>query len=113
MRCVAYILNVMSVKTLVSLLIAQRVVPKIEVQALVRYALMRNLKNKFMAEELKTEGWKYLSNAKFWHYFREGKSLCKKWGTFSKEGFEQGNDESPDNCKSCLKVLLKLKAKEN
>ena len=55
---------------------------------------------------LKKEGWKYLNNSKFWHYFREGTSLCGKWATFSMEGCEQGNNDSPDNCKKCKEKLL-------
>lgn len=59
-------------------------------------------------EEIK-EGWKHLLNARNWHYFRDGRSLCGRWGTFSDEGLELGNDNSPDNCKKCREKLLKLK----
>lgn len=55
------------------------------------------------------EGWYYLSNSPKWHYFRDGRSLCGRWATFAKEGFEQGNDGSPDNCMGCQKKLLKEK----
>lgn len=54
-----------------------------------------------------SEGWKPLSNAKLWHYFRDGKSLCGKWMTLSMRDVEQGNDNSPDNCKACKDKLAK------
>jgi hypothetical protein len=54
-------------------------------------------------------GWAYLSNARFWHYFVGGRSLCRRWAIFKIAGFEVGNDSSPDNCKVCLKILLKNK----
>ena len=61
------------------------------------------------------EGWKYLYNARKWHYFCEDgnpslRSLCRMWGAFNRTGLEQGNDESPDNCKACRKALLKRAA---
>jgi len=57
-----------------------------------------------------TEGWTYLFNSPKWHYFRGGRSLCKRWMTFGSE-FEQGNDKSPDNCKGCMTALEKERAK--
>lgn len=39
------------------------------------------------------EGWKGLINARKWHYFRDGKSLCGKWMNLGRY-FEQGNDDS-------------------
>ena len=54
-----------------------------------------------------TEGWKHLLNARKWHYFgSDGRSLCKSWLTLSLSGFEQGNDDSPDNCTKCRRILL-------
>ena len=50
------------------------------------------------------EGWKWLLNSKKWHYFRNGNSLCGKWATFGSE-FEQGNNDSPDNCMACRRKL--------
>lgn len=52
-----------------------------------------------------TEGWKWLINATKWHYFVDYQSLCGRWGTFTMDSLEQGNDESPDNCKMCKKRL--------
>jgi hypothetical protein len=57
-----------------------------------------------------TEGWTYLYNSPKWHYFRGGRSLCKRWMTFGSE-FEQGMDKSPDNCKGCMTALEKERAK--
>lgn len=52
------------------------------------------------------EGWNWLYNTPKWHYFVDGTSLCKRWLLFSiPEKMEQGNDNSPDNCKLCRKKL--------
>ena len=51
--------------------------------------------------ENKMEGWMKLDNAKTWHYFREGRSLCGKWMSFSHDYDETENIDSPDNCKAC------------
>jgi len=61
-------------------------------------------------ESSKEEGWTYLLNDRSgkWHYFREGKSLCRKWMCFGHD-FEVGNDNSLDNCKACMKALEKEK----
>ena len=57
-------------------------------------------------------GWHYLINSPKWHYFGEdGHSICGRWFTFASD-FEQGNDDSPDNCKSCQKKLIKMKELE-
>jgi hypothetical protein len=50
------------------------------------------------------EGWAWLFNARKWHYFVAEKSLCGKWMTLGRSR-EQGNDDSPDNCAGCRKVL--------
>lgn len=54
-----------------------------------------------------TEGWTWLYNATKWHYFRDGYSLCGKWMILGEQDYEQGNNDSPDNCKSCKRKLLK------
>ena len=56
-----------------------------------------------------TEGWTWLHNAKKWHYFRGGKSMCGQWQLFKhpNEGYEIGNENSTDNCKACKRALLK------
>ena len=54
-----------------------------------------------------TEGWTWLIQTPKWHYFVERRSLCGKWLLFGNPELEQGNDNSPDNCKACLKKLKK------
>jgi hypothetical protein len=68
--------------------------------------------NKYERINEMTEGWTWLINSKKWHYFREGKSLCKKFLLLQYPEFEQGNDHSPDNCKQCIKQLEKEKTNE-
>jgi hypothetical protein len=59
---------------------------------------------------MKDIGWKWLFNARKWHYFLEdGKSLCGSWMTLTKNGGEFGNDDSADNCAMCRKLLKKGK----
>ena len=57
-----------------------------------------------MKKEIVKEGWAYLSNSLKCHYFKDGRSLCGRWAYFGNE-FEQGNDDSSDNCKACRKKL--------
>lgn len=62
-----------------------------------------------MTDEKPKEGWNWLINSPKWHYFKsDGVSLCGRWIMFSNT-FEQGNDNSPDNCAACRKKLQKLK----
>lgn len=56
------------------------------------------------------EGWNWLRNSKKWHYFGEdGHSLCGRFMVFSNSDAKTGNDNSPDNCKACIKKLQKRK----
>ena len=60
--------------------------------------------------ELKSEGWTWLWNARKFHYFRDGQSLCGRWMLLVKESedFNPSDDfGSPDNCKACEKKRLK------
>ena len=57
------------------------------------------------------EGWTWLINSPKWHYVRKGMSLCNRFMVLNTE-FEQGNDESPDNCLVCRKKRLKEKELE-
>jgi hypothetical protein len=52
-----------------------------------------------------TEGWAIPGSARKAHYFVDKQALCGKWlfGGY----LEQGNDDSPDNCPSCMKLLQK------
>jgi len=56
------------------------------------------------------EGWMWLSNTVKWHYFiKPGLvSLCEKWIAAPTE-LQQGNDDSPDNCKACMRKLDALR----
>jgi hypothetical protein len=55
------------------------------------------------------EGWTYLFNSRKWHYFtsKDNKSICGKFLLLALPELEQGNDNSPDNCKACQKSLKK------
>ena len=48
-------------------------------------------------------GWKMLINSKKAHYFFDGRSLCGKWMSLGREGFEDYDHENPENCKGCMK----------
>jgi hypothetical protein len=50
-------------------------------------------------------GWGFPWLARKAHYFVNGQSLCRRW-VFGGL-LEQENDESPDNCKTCIKLLKK------
>ena len=53
------------------------------------------------------EGWGWPENSRKAHYFVDGRSLCKRWLFLGL--VEQGNDNSPDNCPTCMKKLAKSK----
>lgn len=61
-----------------------------------------------MAENDEKEGWgnpdPFNQRSKF-HYFRQGRSLCRKWG-FYRGDVEQGQDDHSDNCGTCKKRKL-------
>jgi len=61
------------------------------------------------------EGWAFVFGAGFHsakaHYIGEDcRSLCGRYMWLGE--VEQGNDDSPDNCKGCRKRLKKLREKE-
>jgi len=47
------------------------------------------------------EGWTYLLNSPKWHYFRDGRSLCRKFLLLGKPEFDGDEPNSPDNCAKC------------
>jgi len=56
------------------------------------------------------EGWGFPALSKKAHYFVNSMSLCRSWmygGTL-----ESGNDNSPDNCKRCIKLKKERKGDE-
>jgi hypothetical protein len=57
----------------------------------------------------KKEGWTWLINSTKWHYFKDRQSLCGKFLLLGNIELEQGNDNSPDNCKACIKKLEKIR----
>lgn len=63
-----------------------------------------------MTEDKIKEGWGFGAGSQKAHYFREGLSLCRRWG-FYYGPLEQGKDDSPDNCAACMKALAQRKAK--
>lgn len=44
------------------------------------------------------------STGRKWHYFRDGRSLCKRFMLLGRGEFESGNEASPDNCAACRRV---------
>ena len=61
----------------------------------------------------KKEGWGQAPGSPKWHYFRNQDSLCRKYGFRTKDDdLEQGNDNSPDNCKACRRALEKERKPE-
>lgn len=50
----------------------------------------------------------FAGNGKF-HYFDEGRSLCRKWMKLGGE-FEDDKDDHPDNCATCKKKVKALRA---
>lgn len=57
------------------------------------------------------EGWTWTHGSRRWHYYRGLRSLCGKMMLLChpSDGYETGNDHSPDNCAACRK---KIEAKE-
>jgi hypothetical protein len=58
----------------------------------------------------RTEGWNWLYDSKKWHYFTvDGKSLCGKWLLGWRAESQQGDDDAPENCGTCRRLLRKRK----
>jgi len=56
----------------------------------------------------KKEGWGQVPGSPKWHYFRNCDSLCRRYGfRMRDDDLQQGNDDSLDNCKACVKALKK------
>jgi hypothetical protein len=58
-----------------------------------------------------TRGWTWLYNARKWHYFIDGRSLCKRWVCFDTE-LQDTTPESPDNCVACYKALARMRSRD-
>ena len=65
-----------------------------------------------MSDKEIKKGWGLPSQSRKWHYFMNGRSLCRKFGWFDRDPLEEGNDNSLDNCKDCKRRLEKIKAKK-
>ena len=50
----------------------------------------------------KKEGWGFPTASRKAHYFVNAESLCQRW-FFYFGPLEQGNENSPDNCVTCMK----------
>lgn len=50
------------------------------------------------------EGWKYIHASGRRHYFRDGRSLCKKWTPIAQNGLTAQPDSSQDNCAPCTRL---------
>jgi len=53
------------------------------------------------------EGWKPLMNSRKWHYFRNGRSLCRKWMCLGDGELDPRTIKSPDNCSECYRIREK------
>jgi hypothetical protein len=54
------------------------------------------------------EGWTWLHNSRKWHYFKGGRAVCGGFMLLAhpSEGYQTGNDNSPDNCAACKRKRL-------
>ena len=67
---------------------------------------------KLKGTEMK-EGWNWLLNSGKYHYFRNGQSLCGRWGILSNGGIDENHpDDDYENCKTCMKILKREKHKK-
>lgn len=64
--------------------------------------------NKPAPADPKTEGWTWHIGGRKWHYYRGLKSVCDGMMMFSHpaEGYKLGNNDSPDNCAACRRIIL-------
>lgn len=60
----------------------------------------------------KNEGWWWPVNSRKAHYMVAGRSLCGQWLVLGRPELEQNNDNSPDNCRACVKRLTTRRLKE-
>lgn len=61
-----------------------------------------------------SEGWGHPWNAKVWHYFVHGTSLCGRWLLFPKEPSldDGGAEPGPEDCTVCFRKLKRRKEAE-
>lgn len=64
-----------------------------------------------MSERDVVGGWGFTARSTKAHYFRDGTSLCRKWGfRVSTAPHEPDKGPSPDDCLACRRVLDKERA---
>jgi hypothetical protein len=71
-------------------------------------------KEELMDEKLR-EGWTWLTNSNKWHYFRDGRSLCGKFGLFPTMNgdFEDGSGVDDEvKCSGCKAKLVRENARK-
>lgn len=49
------------------------------------------------------EGWKFIHTSGRRHYFRDGRSLCGKWGAIAQNGLEREAATSVAICQPCMR----------
>jgi subtilase family serine protease len=62
------------------------------------------------------EGWYMPSNSRKYHYFVDGRSLCRGWGfpNYSALSIDTGNTEpQKDDCVGCFRKLVKRREKKS
>lgn len=57
------------------------------------------------------EGWSRPADARKWHYFRDGRSLCGRWGMRRSRHLEPDDEPSADDCAACRRTLDAEKGK--
>lgn len=66
------------------------------------------------AAQTRSEGWTWLFNATKFHYIRDGRSLCGRWGAFKIVDWQDDlpqDTPSPDECMGCWRIRQKERAK--
>lgn len=53
-----------------------------------------------------TQGWAQPLNARKYHYFRDGVSLCRRW-MFLGNDLDDTSDNHSDNCAACRRDKIK------
>ena len=59
------------------------------------------------------EGWGKSPVSRKWHYFRNGMSLCCKVGFYLGPLEQNDDDDHPDKCAQCKRLLMKENEKGN
>jgi len=57
-------------------------------------------------------GWWKPAQSTKWHYFVNGRSLCRRWGKLTNGNLDDSGDESLENCLECRMKKTKMKLRE-